>query len=86
MNPGIEAVRKLAHLGYRFTVNGEAIRARFEGEGEPNPAAVSPLLNVVRQHKEDVRHFLKSYCPRCGGVFFGTFTGVSRCLACYWEE
>jgi hypothetical protein len=39
---GIEAVCKLAHLGYRFTVNGESIKAKYEGPGEPDPAQVAP--------------------------------------------
>ena len=36
-NPGIEAVRKLAHMGYRFTVDGETIKAKYDGPGEPDP-------------------------------------------------
>jgi hypothetical protein len=42
MNPGIDATLRLAHLGYRFTVNGEAIKARYEGPGDPDPAQVRP--------------------------------------------
>jgi hypothetical protein len=42
MNPGIDATLRLAHLGYRFTVNGEAIKARYEGPGDPDPAQVPP--------------------------------------------
>jgi hypothetical protein len=86
MNPGIDATLRLAQLGYRFTANGEAIKSRYEGPGDPDPAQVRPLLDVVRQHKEEVRFFLKCHCPRCGGVLFGTINGVSRCLVCYWEE
>jgi hypothetical protein len=81
-NPGIEAVRQLAHMGYRFTVNGETIKARYEGPGKPDPAVVSPLWQVARQHREDVRFFLKCHCPRCGGV---CFIG-SLCMACDWQQ
>ena len=82
----IEAVRTLANMGYRFTVNGESIKGKYEGPGEPDPAQVRPLLELVRQNKDAVRYFLRSFCPRCGGVCFGTFNGVSRCMGCYWEE
>ncbi len=86
MNPGIEAVRKLAHMGYRPHLEGESIRLRYEGQDAPDPAAVSPLLDLVRQHKDAVLYFLRSFCPQCGGVFFGTFNGVPLCMACYWGE
>jgi hypothetical protein len=86
MNPGIEAVRKLAHIGYRLHLEGESIRLRYEGQGTPDAGQVAPLLDLVRQNIGAVRFFLRCYCPRCGGVFFGTFNGVSRCMACYWEE
>ena len=43
MNPGIEATLKLVHMGYRFTVNGEAIKARYEGPGDPVPSQVRPF-------------------------------------------
>jgi ribosomal protein S27AE len=85
-NPGIEAVRTLANMGYRFEVNGENIKARYEGPGKPDPSQVRPLVGVMKAHKPDVVDFLKNYCPKCGGVFFGTFNGVPRCMACYWGE
>jgi len=48
MNPGIEAVRTLANMGYRFTVNGETIKAKYRGQGKPNPAQVRPLVDVMK--------------------------------------
>jgi hypothetical protein len=87
MNPGVEAVRKLAALGYRFVVNGQTIKAKYKGPGEPDPATVRPLLEVARQHKEDVRYFLNCYCPRCGGVVFcPDLEGKDLCLSCDWGE
>jgi hypothetical protein len=81
-NPGIEAVRQLAHIGYRFTVNGGTIKAKYQGPGKPDPAQVRPLLDKVKAHKDEVRHFLKCHCPRCGGVcFIGEW-----CMACDWEQ
>lgn len=86
-NSGIEAVRTLAHMGYRFTVNGDTIQARYEGQGDPNPLKVKPLLEVVKAHKAAVRYFLKSYCPRCGGCCFAPdHEGRPICMACDWAR
>ncbi len=85
MKPG-EAVMELTRHGFRFRLEGEAVKVRFEGERPPDPAAVSPLLDLVRQHKEDVRYFLKSYCPRCGGVCFIPLGDESLCMACDWAQ
>jgi len=57
-SPGIEAARKLAHLGYRFTVTGESIKARYEGPGDPDPAQVRPLLALVKKYKTQVISYL----------------------------
>lgn len=81
-----EAVMELTRLGFCFRLDGEAVKVRFEGKQAPDPAAVSPLLDLVRQRKEDVHFFLWSHCPKCGGAVFGIFSGVSRCMACYWDE
>jgi hypothetical protein len=79
MKPG-EAVMELTRHGFRFRLVGEAVKVRFEGEQPPDPAAVSTLLDIVRRHREDVRYFLKSYCPKCGGCCF--IDGL--CMACDW--
>jgi ribosomal protein S27AE len=86
-NPGVEAVRKLAHLGYRFVVNGETIKGRYEGPGEPDPDTLRPLLETVKAHKPEVLYFLKSFCPRCGGCcFVSDYEVRPLCLACDWGE
>jgi hypothetical protein len=85
MNPGIEAVRKLAQMGYRFTVNGETIKARYEGQGDPDPAIIPSLLELVRRNREDVRYFLKCHCPKCSGsCFCPDYEGRPLCLTCDW--
>lgn len=85
MNPGIEAVRKLAHLGYRFMVNGETIKAKYHGPGKPDPETVRPLLETVKAHKPEAIYFLKSYCPRCGGCCFAPdYEGRPLCMVCDW--
>ncbi len=84
-NPGIKAVRKLAHLGYRFTVNGETIKAKYHGPGEPEPDMVRRLFETVKAHKSEALYFLKSYCPRCGGVAScPDYEGRALCMRCDW--
>jgi hypothetical protein len=85
-NPGIEAVRKLAHMGYRFTVNGETIKAKYTGPGEPDPTQVRPLVDMMKAHKPEAIYFLKSFCSRCGGVCFIPSGEQSLCMACDWAQ
>jgi hypothetical protein len=90
-NPGIEATRRLAHMGYRFTVvNGETIKGRYEGKGVPNPAQVRPLLALVREHKAEVLGYLsqKQEAPAlekcdCGMPAWDTdIEGRPKCWCC----
>ena len=84
MKPG-DAVMELTRHGFRFRLEGEAVKVRFEGERPPDSAAVSPLLDLVRQHKDAVRYFLRSFCPRCGGCCFAPdYEGRPLCMACDW--
>lgn len=62
--PGIDAVRTLARMGYRFTVDGETIKAKYHGPGEPDPGMVRPLLAMVREHKPDVLAYLSTPAPQ----------------------
>ena len=63
MNPGIAAVRKLAHMGYRFTVLGETIKAKYHGPSEPDPDTVRPLLQTLKEHKPEVLVYLSKPAP-----------------------
>jgi hypothetical protein len=63
LNPGIEAVCELASMGYRFTLNGEKIKAIYHGPGEPDPSQVRPLLEAVRAHKGEVLRRLAQKLP-----------------------
>jgi len=65
MNPGIAAVWKLTEIGYRFTVNGETIKAKYTGQRGLDPVQVRPLLALVKEHKKEVLNFLapKSKAP-----------------------
>ncbi len=76
---------ELAHIGFRFRLDGGMVKVRFEGKQTPDSAEVSPLLDLVRQHKEEVRFFLKCHCPRCGGCcFIPDYEGCPLCLKCDW--
>jgi hypothetical protein len=57
-NPGIEAVHKLTYIGYRFTVHGETIKAKYKGQGDLDPVQVRPLLALVKEHKAEVIDYL----------------------------
>jgi hypothetical protein len=59
----IEAVKKLSSLGYRFELAGDRLRYRYEGQGEPNPDTVKPLLETVKAHKPDVLAYLSQPAP-----------------------
>ena len=84
MRPG-DAVMALTRHGFRFRLDGEAVKVRFEEEQTTDLAAVQPLLDLVRQHKEDVHFFLRSHCPRCGGCCFAPdYEGHPLCMACDW--
>lgn len=86
MRPG-DAVMELSRIGFRFRLDGETVKVRFEGEQAPDSSQVSPLLDVVKAHKEEVRHFLKCYCPRCGGgCFCPDYEGRPLCMVCNWQE
>ena len=83
ISPG-EAVMKLSRIGFRFRLDGAAVKVCFEGEQPPDPAAVAAvasLLTLVKAHKDEVRYFLRSFCPKCGRAVFGIFSGVSCCMA-----
>lgn len=86
MNPGVAALQRLEAMGYRFHLDGDNIVLKYHGPDKPDPNHVTPLLDLVRQHKEKVREFLRCFCPKCGGVVFcPDLEGVSRCLACDWD-
>ena len=51
---GVVAVQKLRAMGYDFELAGDRLRYQYHGPGEPDPAQVRPLLEVVKAHKPDV--------------------------------
>ena len=63
MNPGVEAVRTLADMGYRFQVIGQVLRYEWQGAGKPDPDMVKPLFERVKEHKPDVLAYLSKPIP-----------------------
>jgi hypothetical protein len=85
MKPG-EAVMQLTSLGYRFEVTGERLHWRFAGPGQPDPGQVRPLLQLVKECKDEVLFFLRCYCPKCGGtMFIPDLEGHDLCAVCDWQ-
>ena len=74
-------VMKLAKLGFRFRLDGEEIKVRFEGGQITDSAKVRVLLEVVKTHKDEVREFLRCCCSKCGGI---VFVG-DECFICEWQ-
>ena len=60
---GLIAVQKLTALGYRFQVEGDALRYEWQGIGKPDPAKVRPLLALVKEHKAEVLAYLSRPVP-----------------------
>jgi hypothetical protein len=86
MKPG-EAVMKLTALGYRFEAAGERLRWRFEGQGQPDPDQVRPLLQLLKECRGEVLFFLRFYCQKCGGtMFIPDLEGRDLCAACDWDS
>jgi hypothetical protein len=52
------AVMEMARLGFRFRIEGEAVKVRWEGQDKPDPTQVAPLLEVLKANKEQVRNYL----------------------------
>ncbi|MGA7562294.1 MAG: hypothetical protein WBW55_03720 [Desulfobaccales bacterium] len=71
---GVVAVQKLRAMGYDFELAGDRLRYQYHGPGEPDPAQVRPLLEVVKAHKPDVLAYLSKpampervlTCADCG--------------------
>jgi hypothetical protein len=72
---------RLTKLGFRFRLDGEEIKVRFEGSQITGSVQMRDLLEVVKTHKDEVREFLRCYCPKCGGIVFVGF----ECFICEWQ-
>jgi hypothetical protein len=82
VRPG-EAILRLSKLGYHVMLAGEKIKVKFQGEIKPDPAQVTPLLEAIREDRQEAILFLRSYCPRCGGCFFwSSLGGNQKCMNC----
>ncbi len=78
------AVKKLRQLGYRFQAQGRRMRYEWQGQGKPDPAEVIPLLDVVRQHREEVKELLALVsCQTCNHAQVGQ--GWAICQREPWD-
>lgn len=59
MNPLIS----IQAAGYSATLEGDNIRLRFVGEGEPDAATVRPLLDELRAWKSEAITYLQALKP-----------------------
>ena len=76
-NPGIDAVRTLAHMGYRFTVAGETVKVKYHGSGKPDSDTVRLLHEVMKAHKQHVLTYLSKPAPA---------SPPATCESCPWYE
>jgi hypothetical protein len=71
MSPG-EALMELNRIGFRFRLQGEVVKVRFEGKDTPDLSQVAPLLALVKEHKAEVINYLAQKqervltCYECG--------------------
>ena len=79
------AVMELLRLGFRFRLDGEAVKVRWEGKEKPDPAQVAPLLHLVKAHKEEVRQLMEVKWPTpleriltCADCGFHQYTGPNQ--------
>lgn len=58
-----DIIEILENLGYSLSLEGEKVRFRYAGVGEP-PEEAKALLDVIRGHKAEVVAYLKRAMPR----------------------
>lgn len=58
-----DLIGKLKTLGYSLYLDGERVRFRYAGEGEP-PEAAKALLDTLREHKGETVAYLKGTLPK----------------------
>lgn len=54
----MNAVTALRGLGYTVEADGENVKLRYAGAGQPSPAAVTPLLAELKAGKAEALAFL----------------------------
>jgi hypothetical protein len=67
-----EALTELTRIGFRFRLNAEGVKVRFQGRETPNPSRVTPLLALLKEHKAEVVNYLVQKSK-----------AIDRVLTCY---
>jgi len=76
-----QVVMELVKLGFRFRLEGEEIKVRFERGQIADSVQVRAMLEMIKSRKDEVREFLRCFCPKCGGI---VFVG-DECFICEWQ-
>ncbi len=58
-----DLIARLNGMGYAIYLDGDKVKFRYIGEGEPSSDA-RPLLAALREHKQEVMSILKGALPR----------------------
>ncbi len=55
----MQAISGLSRQGYTISVDQDDLVIRHTGQGHPDPATVRPLLEELRQHKQEALEYLQ---------------------------
>lgn len=82
---GQVAVQKLTAMGYRFQIEGDALRYEWHGSGKPDANEVKPLFGVIKEHKREVLSYLTALvtCRACDHSQVGD--GWAMCQGEPWD-
>ncbi|WKZ18903.1 MAG: hypothetical protein QY310_15990 [Candidatus Jettenia sp. CY-1] len=53
-------IDKFQHLGYVVNLDDENIKLKYELYNKPDMSRITPLLDILREHKADVVEYLKN--------------------------
>lgn len=53
-------INEFQHLGYAVNLDGENIKLKYELHNKPDRSRITPLLDVLKEHKVDVIGYLKN--------------------------
>jgi len=78
-----DAVMMLARIGFIFRIDNGKIVINYKGEHNLDRATITPLIDMIRNNKDEVILFLLIHCPQCGGIiFWGDHNGQQFCMNC----
>ncbi len=87
-------VMKLTRMGFRFRLDGEVVKVRFQGKVRPEPSQVLPLLDTLKQRKPEVQAYLSglaqtilscNVCPWCLDNPWSHYPDLPKWCAWWWD-